>query len=335
MFARQRAFSRSLGEPVRDARGLCRADVPGPMLVGLWNSRIFIPPDFESRYSPEEQALVLAHERAHASRGDVAVSAGASCALCLCWFNPLAYRALAWLRQDQELACDALVLAGRAGARRAYASALLKTQLAADCAWRMPVGCHWQSNHPLKERILMLKRPLPGSSRRFAGIAIVLGIAAASGYAAWAGQSPAAGKGPPILVDLKVTVTNTQSNDVRVLATRYLVRSGEDIRDASSQPLKYACTPYLPDEPGRGTDWRAIRARGIPLPPAGHILVLCSIREDGREIASPAVIMADGQQGAIETSQKDGPLHYRLEISASTSAALIAEAGRQASAAHP
>jgi hypothetical protein len=97
--------------------------------------------------------------------------------------------------------------------------------------------------------------------------------------------------------------------------------------------LKYACTPYLPDEPGRVTDWTAIRARGIPVPPAGQVLVLCSIREQGQEIASPAVMMADGKPGAIETSQKGGSLRYRLEINASTSAARIAEAAREANAA--
>jgi beta-lactamase regulating signal transducer with metallopeptidase domain len=338
MAARQRAFSRSLGTPTHDARGWFSAQVSAPMLVGIFRPRIVVPPDFETRYTPDEQTLVLEHERAHASRRDVAVNALASLALCASWFNPLAYRALAWLRMDQELACDALVLTrhatpGSAGVRRVYADALLKTQLATESAWRMPIGCHWQSSHPLKERILMLKRPLPGSRRRLAGIALVVGITAISGYAAWAGQPPTSGKGPSILVDLKVTITNPQTNETNVLATRYLVHSGEDINDASSQPLKYACTPYLPDQPGLTTDWSVIRARGIPVPPAGQILVLCSIREDGQEVASPAVMMADGKQGAIETSQKGGSLRYRLEINASTSAARIAEAAREANAA--
>lgn len=339
LIARQRVFSRVLGDPAPDAGGLLRADVGTPMVVGFLRPRIVVPVDFEARYSPEEQELVLAHEAAHAARGDVVVNALASCALCLWWFNPLAYRALVWLRTDQELACDAQVLSRSGHSRRAYADALLKTQLAAEATWRMPIGCPWgwrsQPNHPLKERILMLKRPLPGYSRRLGGIALALGITAATAYAAWAGQSTANGNGPPILVDLKVTITNAQTSEVKVLATRYLVHSGEDIRDASSQPLQYACTPYLPDEAGRTTDWTTIKARGIPLPPAGHILVLCSIREDGQEVASPAILMADGKSGVIEIGHNEGSVHYRLDVDVSTSAARIAAAAEQAQAAHP
>src|SRR5262249_6312990 len=152
-----------------------------------------------------------------------------------------------------------------------------------------PIGCRWQSHHPLKERILMLKRPLPGVSRRLVGVGSAIALTTLAGYAAWAGQTTAADKGPGILVDLKVTVTNPAINDVRVLATRYVVHSGEEIKDSSSQPLQYACTPYLPDEPGRTTDWSAIRSRGIPVPPAGQILLVCSIREKGQVVATPAV----------------------------------------------
>jgi bla regulator protein blaR1 len=329
LMTRQRAFSRALGDPVRHARGWFTADVDAPMLVGLWRPRIVVPADFEARYTTDEQHLVLAHESAHARRRDVPVNALASLGLCFAWFNPLAYRALAWLRVDQELACDAVVLASRGNARQAYANALLKTQLAAESAWRMPLVCQWQSNHPLKERILMLKQPLPGSLRRAGGVALVLGIAAVSGYAAWAGQTAAPDQGPPILVDLKVTISNPQANEMHVLATRYMVHSGEEIRDRNAQPLDYACTPYLPDAPDRITDWSALQARGLPVPPAGQILLVCSIRQDGEEVSSPAVMMADGKPGAIETAEKNGPRRYRLDITASTSAARLAEAKEQ------
>ena len=50
---------------------------------------------------------------------------------CLCWFNPLVHLAARWIRFDQELACDAAVIAERPGLRRPYAEALLKTQVMA------------------------------------------------------------------------------------------------------------------------------------------------------------------------------------------------------------
>jgi bla regulator protein blaR1 len=74
--------------------------------MGVWNARIVVPESFEEIYSPRERALVLAHERAHLERRDVAVNVFATVWLCLSWFNPLMYWALGRLRFDQELACD-------------------------------------------------------------------------------------------------------------------------------------------------------------------------------------------------------------------------------------
>lgn len=328
MLARQRSFARSLGALTRDADGLYRCDVVAPMLVGAWHSKIVVPTDFESRYSPEERELVLAHEHAHELRRDIAVNAVGSCALCLFWFNPLMYRSLAWLRMDQELACDALVLSQRGAARRRYADALLKTQLATESAWQQPVGCHWQSIHPLKERISMLKRPLPGRSRRLAGLAFIAALTGVASYAAWAGQS-ATDKDPSILVDLKVTISNSKTNEVKALATQYLVRSGEAIKDANGRPLDFACTPYLADEPGRSTDWSDQKARGIPLPVADQILLDCAIRRDGEVVNRPAVIVGDGKLATIETAERDGPHRYRFDITASTSPEKVAAARKQ------
>jgi bla regulator protein blaR1 len=331
MAARQRRFERTIGKLARDTRGFYRSeDISSPMLVGAWRSRILVPADFEGRYSPEEQELVLEHEFAHRRRLDVAVIALASLAICLFWFNPLMHRALAWIRGDQELACDAEVLSRRADARRVYADMLLNTQLAAESAWLVPIGCHWQSAHPLKERILMLKQPLPGISRRLAGISLALCLTCAAAYGVWAGQPTSQNKGPSVLVDLKITITNSQSNEVKAFATRYIVHSGEEIANANGRPLEFACTPYLPDEPGRSTDWSAMQSRGLPIPPAGQILLTCAIRQDGKELSSPAVMIADGKWGTIETSEQGGPRRYKLELSASTSAATIAEAAKPA-----
>jgi hypothetical protein len=131
-------------------------------------------------------------------------------------------------------------------------------------------------------------------------------------------------------VDLKITVTNSQSGEVKAYATRYLVHSGEEIADAHGRPLEFACTPYLSDEPGRSTDWSAMQSRGLPIPPAGQILFTCAIRQDGKEISSPAVMIAAGKWGTIETSEQGGPRRYKLELTASTSAANVAESVKSA-----
>lgn len=190
---RQRNFIRSLGRLSSRADGTYRSPCgQEPLLVGFWRPRIVLPADFEARYTPEEASWVLAHERAHLQRGDALVNAVATGWLCVFWFNPLMYLAVGWLRFDQDLAADALVLAAAGPSPRGYANALLKTQLISDSPWRLPVGCQWQSSHPLKERIGMLRRPLPGMYRRCLGVSTALALILCSVGAAWAVQ-PARG----------------------------------------------------------------------------------------------------------------------------------------------
>jgi len=120
--ARQLAFVRSLGALSRLSNGTYRsASAIEPMVVGALRPRVVIPADFESRYTKDERALVLAHERAHVQRGDALTNAVATGWLCLSWFNPLMHWAVGRFRFDQELACDALVLASTGTARRRYA----------------------------------------------------------------------------------------------------------------------------------------------------------------------------------------------------------------------
>lgn len=145
-----------------------------PALLGVWRPRLVLPVDFEDRYTAQQQRLILAHEAEHARRRDPLVHLLASGLRVLLWFHPLVHRAHAWLRRDQELACDHAVLARHPGQRRAYAEALLITQLDRP---GLPVGCTWQSSHPLKERLVMLKHPTPGVAQRWTARALLAGLA--------------------------------------------------------------------------------------------------------------------------------------------------------------
>jgi TonB family protein len=102
---------------------------------------------------------------------------------CLQWFNPLLHLAARSFRLDQELACDATVVAAHPHARRQYAGAMLNVQLAVP---GLPVGCHWQSSQSLKERILMLKKSEPAVRLRRAGTVAVCVLVATTSYGAWA-----------------------------------------------------------------------------------------------------------------------------------------------------
>ncbi|HEX5049334.1 MAG TPA: M56 family metallopeptidase [Gammaproteobacteria bacterium] len=189
MLYRQQAFMRSLGETQVAPDGTHRSsNLRSPVLVGLWKSRIVLPMDFESLYGADERALVIAHERAHQRRLDIPLNAIATVWLCCCWFNPLMYWALARFRSDQELACDAVVLAEASTTRRRYSEALLKAQLVEDSPLPLPAICNWGSRHPLKERIVMMNRPLPTRLRRVSGVALTAALIVAGGFAVWSMQ---------------------------------------------------------------------------------------------------------------------------------------------------
>ncbi len=188
MFAlRQRGFVRSAGslEPIAEfGQGVFRAAPShGPAVVGALRPMIVLPRDFGARFSTAEQALVLAHERQHLDRFDPMVNAATMGLRALNWFNPLVHIAARALRIDQELACDAAVLARHSGMHRIYAEAMLKSHAA---AFDIPVGCAWHTSafHPLKERILMLTFT-PSRLSRGLGLSFVTAAAAGVCGAVW------------------------------------------------------------------------------------------------------------------------------------------------------
>ena len=123
--------------------------------------------------------------------GSARINALAASLRCLCWFNPLIHLGAAWMRTDQELACDAAVVAGSIR-RRDYANALVKSQMLMTA---LPLGCNWPgSQHPLIERIALLERRGPSRGRRIAGMGLILLAGTSAGMGAWAAQPPVPAK---------------------------------------------------------------------------------------------------------------------------------------------
>src|SRR5690606_22574056 len=183
----QRAFVRGLGSLRDRGDGVLLADASAglPAVIGVFRQRMVLPRDFERRYDARQQVLLLAHERIHVARGDVAINAAVAAIRCLSWFNPLLHYAATAFRLDQEMACDERVVERFPSLRRAYGEAMLQAQLARQPS---PVGCHWGFQHPLKERIDMLRKSKPTTFRRLAGSGLVLCLSMTCGLAAWAGQ---------------------------------------------------------------------------------------------------------------------------------------------------
>ncbi|MGL6290132.1 MAG: M56 family metallopeptidase, partial [Silanimonas sp.] len=158
------------------------ADASLPAAVGWPRAIVVLPDDFDARFPEAQRALVVAHERRHVERGDLHAQVIAELIRALLWFHPLAHWAAARFRHDQELACDADVIARHPADTRVYAAAL-----ASAAGLRLPpVATAWGFSHPLKERIAMLQHPLRSAVRRRAGLVLVaLMLMLASGLA-WA-----------------------------------------------------------------------------------------------------------------------------------------------------
>ena len=166
-----------------------RQGLAGPAVAGFLKPRIVIPAGFPAQFSAREQAAVLAHEQAHLARQDARINAAVALLRCLCWFNPLLHIGAVWLRRDQELACDAAAL--KQVPRLDYANALVKSQARAVVS---PLGCAWPGcEHPLTERVALLKLTPPGPARRWTGISVVAALTLCAGLGAWAAQPAQSG----------------------------------------------------------------------------------------------------------------------------------------------
>ncbi|MEH6421694.1 M56 family metallopeptidase [Pseudomonas sp. CGJS7] len=222
---RQRRFQRGLGplRPRGDGTHQAGAQAGLPAAFGLLRPKIVVPDDFEQRYDAEQQALIRAHEATHIARGDLGFNALAMALRCLYWFNPLLHYAAARFRHDQELSCDARVIARHPQARRAYAQAMFTTQLAAQVT---PLGCHWGSTHPLRERIEMLKRETHTRPRRVAGALLILALGGLAGAAAWAAQPSLSPRERQITLDTTLTMSKWTS---RMIAMNAAEKAGLQI----------------------------------------------------------------------------------------------------------
>jgi len=158
----------------------------GPAVIGLVRPKIILPLGFEQRYDATQQALIMAHERAHLRHGDTRVNALVCLFVSVFWFNPLSYLAARVLRQDQEMARDAQVLLAHPGQEAAYSRALLAAHQHAPSF--LPTGCAWTSRHPLVERVSALSNIPKNRAGRRLGRAVLLSVLTLGATGAWAVQ---------------------------------------------------------------------------------------------------------------------------------------------------
>lgn len=169
-------------------------DVEGPLAFGVFRRFIAVPRDFGTAYRSPERDLALAHEGAHHARGDLIANWVSIGVLAVHWWNPIAWFAIRAFREDQELAADAHVLAGKGPRVRAlYAHVLAK----AAGVSALP-ACNFNARSNLKGRLMMIGQTARSSRRvAYGGTVLALfGTAAIAATAAAPGISGVSGTGP-------------------------------------------------------------------------------------------------------------------------------------------
>ncbi|MRW91963.1 energy transducer TonB [Duganella sp. FT80W] len=245
-------------------------DDHSPAVVGLWRPIIVVPRNFATRYTKQEQQLILAHETIHARRHDPL--ANATCALlqCLFWFHPLVHYAARRFRLDQELACDAAVMRVHPGRKRCYAEAMLKTQLSTQGAL---IHCHWQSIHPLKERIMQLNANPPRTLRRWSGRIAIIGSCGLAALAAHADVEPSAAS---YAIDMRLDASGESATP------KLLVKEG---------------VPFAVASEGKGGAWRT----EFVLNQAGEntVFLKAIIKHDSQVVSQPGLLVRLGEKAAV------------------------------------
>lgn len=99
------------------------ACVAAPFTLGILHPRIYLP---DSLQGAARQAVLL-HEQTHIRRSDPLTKPLFYAAVCLHWFNPLAWLAFRGFERDMEAACDEAAVQGRPlPERNAYCETLLQ-----------------------------------------------------------------------------------------------------------------------------------------------------------------------------------------------------------------
>ncbi|TWU56600.1 Regulatory protein BlaR1 [Rubripirellula tenax] len=160
-------------------------EVSGPVLVGFVNPRIVLSRHLVAHASDDEVRCVLAHELAHASRGDLVWNIVPAIAQAIFWFHPMAWWLHRQWRITGEMACDELAVRRMGRPVPEYARGLLSVAVLVASMRPMPhqVGqvAAFRSSESLKRRLMAMKTN-PFGSKRQVTLGLLLTTVAAVGF---------------------------------------------------------------------------------------------------------------------------------------------------------
>ncbi|MFV0363428.1 MAG: M56 family metallopeptidase [Suipraeoptans sp.] len=97
-----------------------------PFVHGIIRPKVYLPYNWESKYSEQELYMVLIHELTHIKQGDLVIRGFCQILRCIMWYNPLIHIALPFLLSDREILCDSKVLNTSQVLKSEYGQMILK-----------------------------------------------------------------------------------------------------------------------------------------------------------------------------------------------------------------
>lgn len=211
-----------------------------PSVIGFIRPRILLSNQHMKIFSDEQLQFIFYHELAHIKRNDVLVNCFMNGVLILHWFNPVLWYAYFQMRQDQEIACDALALTYIDVEKKVeYGYTIIR--LIDQNAKQYPISSAANmagKKQAIKRRIRMIKQFQKASYRWSAlGIAIILFITVVSLVNA---KSPLKGKYDKAVVNTDQTIsTSTEKLDANQNTAAYMAGLGTQYMNQENKKSKY------------------------------------------------------------------------------------------------
>jgi hypothetical protein len=166
---------------IRTILGVVITDkVKSPALFGFVRPRLLLPAGIIETLSLKELRYVFLHELAHLKRHDIYLGYLSSLLQSLHWFNPLIWLAFYRIRNDRELACDALVLAQtHSSESKDYGRTIVSLLERFSRPRHLPAMAGiLETKSQLKRRIKMIAKFKKTSRPRWAGAILLLAVLA-------------------------------------------------------------------------------------------------------------------------------------------------------------
>ncbi|HDR4738445.1 TPA: M56 family metallopeptidase [Bacillus cereus] len=165
----------------RDIPLLVSGKVSSPTVLGFIKPKLLLSTVHMQILDEHQLRYIFYHELAHIKRRDVGVNWLMHALLVLNWFNPILWYAYSCMREDQELACDALALTYIDSEEQiAYGHTIISLLEHYSSYYKIPSMANFSKNkRMLKRRILMIKK-FQKKSYRWSALGAVAVIALSS-----------------------------------------------------------------------------------------------------------------------------------------------------------